>query len=132
MLWKILSALDVLECVRLHPGAHVTLTTYNSGVSPDLTGNELVGLVPSSMLAGARSAMAILWPLLAYWADQWSGYFIDEWMRSESQKEGHALDLARDHGLVNLACMTQRANLRLMERVGWEQIKDWCGFVFYG
>ena len=121
-----LSASDILSSIKFREGAHVNLIACDSGVSHAAAarGDEMLGLIPALIMAGARSACATLWAVDQSSANEWTHRLILEWDRErkrsslvENQGEQSQPQQGEENyspNLIDLALCARRASLAIM------------------
>ena len=113
-------------------GFHVTLLGCGSGMSKTELTNDVVGLVPSFLYAGASSTVSTLWPFLDSDAAAYSEAFYQGFFQG-GEKEGDkaAEEVSEDGGVVvDLAKANQRAVLGIMR--DRPELYHWASFVLNG
>ena len=100
---------------------HVTLLACGSGMTQTSVSNEIIGLVPAFLYAGAASSVSTLWPFADPDASLFSDYFYE------------AFDVVLEEGSegrVDLAKALQKAVLKIMEVK--PELYHWAPFVLNG
>ena len=98
-------------------GCHATLLACGSGISITLPSNDVLGLVPAFLYAGASSTVSTLWPF----DDEDASAFEEEFYRDFEVSKAGRVDLAR---------ALQRAVLAI--RDVRPELYAWGGFVLNG
>ena len=143
--------LNVREIFDIIPGRrafHATLLGCGSGASKTEITNDVLGLVPAMLHAGAASTVSSLWTFADKDAALYQEYFYEEFAKKEDDGEEEAA-LERGVGGIeisqeeseegraggkgfewNLAVANQRAVLKIMEQK--PALYHWAGFVLNG
>ena len=130
--------LTLREIFDIPPGRrafHATLLGCGSGASKTTAMNEVIGLGPSLLHAGAASTVSSLWPFSDADAALYSEYFYDGIGTKNFADEVKDLRIdgnARkdESSLWDLALANQRAVLKIMEQK--PELYHWAGFVLHG
>ena len=114
-------------------GFHVTLLGCGSGMSKTAPTNDVIGLVPSFLYAGASSTVSTLWPFSDADAAAYSESFYEGFLRgglkAEEEKAAEGTSSA-GHIVVDMAKANQKAILGIMrERPA---LYHWASFVLNG
>lgn len=115
-------------------GFHVTLLGCGSGMSKTAPTNDVIGLVPSFLYAGASSTVSTLWPFsdadaAAYSESFYEGFFFRGGHEAEGEKAAEEISSAGGV-LVDMAKANQKAILGIMrERPA---LYHWASFVLNG
>ena len=113
-------------------GFHVTLLGCGSGMSKTELTNDVIGLVPSLLYAGASSTVSTLWPFLDSDAAAYSESFYEGFFRGGRKAgENEAEEISSAGGIVvDMAKANQKAILGIMrERPA---LYHWASFVLNG
>lgn len=122
-----LSARDIVSHVRFREGAHVNLIACDSGVSYAARGDEMLGLIPATLMAGARSVCGTLWAIERIRAYEWTKLLIDDW-KWKRRDEGYS-------DLIDLASCARNASLSIMyqdEGNREHHMERWAPYVYHG
>ena len=113
-------------------GFHVTLLGCGSGMSKTAPTNDVIGLVPSFLYAGASSTVSTLWPFLDADAAAYSESFYEGFFREGHKAEEIAAEEIPSAGdiLVDMAKANQKAILGIMR--GRPALYHWASFVLNG
>ena len=142
--------LNVREIFDIIPGCrafHATLLGCGSGASKTEVTNDVLGLVPAILHAGAASTVSSLWTFADKDAALYQEYFYEEFAREEddgeeaplergvrgmeiSQEESEEGRVGRKGFEWNLAVANQKAVLKIMEQK--PALYHWAGFVLNG
>ena len=114
-------------------GFHATLLGCGSGMSKTAPTNDVIGLVPSFLYAGASSTVSTLWPFsdvdAAAYSDSFYEGFSREGHKAEGKKPAGEIPSAGDV-FVDMAKANQKAILGIMrERPA---LYHWASFVLNG
>ena len=117
---------DIPPPDRDRGGFHVTLLGCGSGMSKTTPTDDVMGLVPSFLHAGASSAVSALWPFAdedaATYSDSFYGAFAN--LRAEQNKDTSGASV------VDLAEANQKAILEIMHKRSG--LYHWGAFVLNG
>ena len=124
-----LDARKIMSQMKLREGAHVNLIACDSGVSYPALGDDMMGLIPATLMAGARSACTTLWAVDTNPAGEWTELLVDEWKRAR-KLQGHS-------NVINLAQCARQASLSIMQRSegdGYREsrMRHWAPYVYHG
>ena len=113
-------------------GFHVTLLGCGSGMSKTAPTNDVVGLVPSLLYAGASSTVSTLWPFSDTDAAAYSESFYEGFFRGGHKAEEKAAEETSSTGgiVVDLAKANQKAVLGIMQER--PALYHWASFVLNG
>lgn len=113
---------DVIDLAPLPSlSCHATLLGCGSGMSKTSVSNDVVGLVPAFLYAGAASTVSTLWRFDDEDASLYSTFFYEEFERPMAAIQGGRVDLARAN---------QKAILKIMELK--PELYHWAPFVLNG
>ena len=113
-------------------GFHVTLLGCGTRMSKTAPTNDVIGLVPSLLYAGASSTVSTLWPFSDADAAAYSESFYEGFFRGSHKAEETAAEEISSAGdiVVNMAKANQKAILGIMrERAA---LYHWAPFVLNG
>ena len=113
-------------------GFHVTLLGCGSGMSKTVATDDVIGLVPSLLYAGASSTVSTLWKLADIDAAAYSGSFYEGFFSggtNAGEDMAEAIPSAGDV-VVDLAKANQTAILRIMQ--SRPALYHWASFVLNG
>ena len=113
-------------------GFHVTLLGCGTGMSKTAPTNDVIGLVPSLLYAGASSTVSTLWPFLDSDAAAYSESFYEGFFRGGHKAEEKVTEEISSAGdiVVDMAKANQKAILGIMrERPA---LYHWASFVLNG
>jgi len=130
-----LSARDVFH-LTLTPGTHFSMMACSGALTNIARGDEVTGLVPALLFAGASSTVATLWPVLDLHAGEFTKLFFKEYKHMSALgvlKEGRCLCGcgAGNHYFVNFARLMQRVVMALGKKYA-EPVSKWAAFVMHG
>jgi len=108
---------DALQSLHFPAGSHITLVACDGAQFRIGPGDELLGIVPALLCAGASSVISTLWKT----ADRVGATFTNEFYK----------EFKADGGVVDVARAFQRAVVRMDEEER-EPLYMWAGFVLHG
>ena len=116
-------------------GFHATLLGCGSGMSKTAPTNDVIGLVPSFLYAGASSTVSTLWPFsdadaAAYSESFYEGFFFQAGHKAGEKPTEEISSSARDFVLVDMAKANQAAVLGIMRQK--PALYHWASFVLNG
>ena len=113
-------------------GFHVTLLGCGSGMTKTAPTNDVIGLVPSFLYAGASSTVSTLWPFSDADAAAYSESFYEGFFRGGHKAEENAAEEIPSAGdiLVDMAKANQTAILGIMR--ARPALYHWASFVLNG
>lgn len=113
-------------------GFHVTLLGCGSGMSKTGPTDDVIGLVPSLLYAGASSTVSTLWPFSDADAAAYSESFYEEFFRGGTEVGGKMAEEISSAGdiVVDMAKANQKAVLGIMQRK--PALYHWASFVLNG
>lgn len=113
---------DIIDLAPLpNLSYHATLPGCGSGMSKTTVSNDVVGLVPAFLYAGAASTVSTLWPFDDEDASLYSTFFYEGLERPTANVLGGRVDLARAN---------QKAVLKIMDLK--KELYHWAPFVLNG
>ena len=118
--------------LSLPRGTHVSLIACSGGLSRISPEDEVMGLIPALLYAGASSTITTLWPILDQAGAGFTKAFCGKF--EEAKKEG----LARSEGVIVDGCWVDVAKVFrevVIERDGEEMrsgMVHWTAFVMHG
>lgn len=118
-------------------GFHVTLLGCGTGMSKTVPTEDVIGLVPSLLYAGASSTVSTLWPFSDKDAAAYTESFYEGFLRggggggTEVGEQGaEEVPPSADDGVVNMAELNQKAILGIMRER--PELYHWAPFVLNG
>ncbi|KAF8531802.1 CHAT domain-containing protein [Trichophaea hybrida] len=108
---------DVLESIHFPAGSHITMVACDGAQFRIGPGDELLGIVPALLCAGASSVISTLWKT----ADNVGATFTNGFYEA----------FEADGGMVDVARAFQRAVIS-MDEGEREPLYNWAGFVLHG
>ena len=113
-------------------GFHVTLLGCGSGMSKTVPTDDVIGLVPSLLYAGASSTVSTLWKFSDMDAAAYSESFYAGFFRGGTNAGEYTAEAIPSAGdlVVNLAKANQTAILRIMQ--SRPALYHWASFVLNG
>ena len=128
-------ASEILARLSLREGAHVNLIACDSGVNYAAAGDDMLGLIPALLMAGARSVCSTLWAVDEKMADEWIAQLIYAWTmarrRAATQQEERGM--ATPDLMINLAQCARTASLSLMGGADAAyRMRNWAPYVYHG
>ncbi|KAK8064412.1 CHAT domain-containing protein [Apiospora phragmitis] len=127
-----LTARELFE-VRLPPSTHVNMIACQGGVADVQLGDEVMGLVPALLYAGASSTVSTLWSIDDKDGAAFSRHFVDSFLRQCRKKKKKTRSGSSDTavGFVDVA-KAVRAAVGEMDATMEEPLYRWAAFVFHG
>ena len=113
-------------------GFHVTLLGCGSGMSKTVPTDDVIGLVPSLLYAGASSTVSTLWKFSDEDAAAYSESFYEGFYGGEAEAGGKLAKEIPSTGdiVVNMAKANQKAMLGIMQKR--PELYHWAPFVLNG
>lgn len=112
-------------------GFHVTLLGCGTGMSKTVPTDDVIGLVPSLLYAGASSTVSTLWPFSDADAAAYSESFYEAFSTGEIRAgENFAEENPSSDLVVDMAKANQKAILGIMQRK--PALYHWASFVLNG
>jgi len=127
-----LTAREVFD-LRLLPGTHVSMIACEGGITELKLGDEVMGLVPALLYAGASSTISTLWPIDDIDGAEFSRIFFDSFVQQAIDNvsiEHPAGKGNKRNAFVDVAVALQEAAVEM--EVGYKPLVHWAGFVLHG
>ena len=126
-----LSASKILAQKLFREGAHANLIACDSGVNYSALGDDMLGLIPALLMAGARSICSTLWAVDEKVADEWIAQLLFAWTMARDRREKAQPDSL---SMINLAQCARTASLSLMGGDAGRalRMRSWAPYVFHG
>jgi CHAT domain-containing protein len=124
--------LTARECfgIRLLPGTHVNLIACAGGLAEVTQGDEVMGLVPALLHAGASSTISTLWPIADKDGANFSDIFFDSFIDQCLQNMVENVSEQKSASFVDIALALQTAAVEM--EAGYEPLVRWAGFILHG
>jgi CHAT domain-containing protein len=126
-----LTAKSVLQAISFNRTPLIVNMACSSGKNQFKPGDELFGLTPAFLLAGAAAVVGTMWPIRSADGRTFTKHFYDALDKTRGDGDGEGGQSGKRQ-TVNVARALQQAALRIRDDEATEAPYHWAGFVMSG